>query len=306
MRVGVHAELGEDRRDRQRMRDVRVARSCASGPGASRRRRRRRAPPSGRPPSGGCARMVLHQRFEYRVHTGPPLGSEPRQAAADADAGRGGRGCAADALTPGVAAPSRARWRAGRAPLRPVARRRLAVAWCLVSGSLAAAVSAVSSIRAASRRRPWRSSAHHRPQALLASAEVLSLLTVVNLRVDTGLPARAFRCGSPCAPTATVSDREQGADSRSDSVEPAVEEGQLHQHGDARRPRPPDRSTRVAVARAVPPVASTSSTISTRSPGCERVLVDLQGGACRTRGRTPARTSRTAACPACAPARTRR
>ena len=39
---------------------------------------------------------------------------------------------------------------------------------------------------------------------------------------------------------------------------------------------PPSRSTRRAVAAAVPPVASTSSTISTRSPGCDRVAVDLE------------------------------
>ena len=40
--------------------------------------------------------------------------------------------------------------------------------------------------------------------------------------------------------------------------------------------RPPSRRTSAAVAFAVPPVAITSSTISTRWPGAHRIVVDLE------------------------------
>ena len=64
-----------------------------------------------------------------------------------------------------------------------------------------------------------------------------------------------------------------------------------------RRPSPPSRSTRRAAAAAVPPVAITSSTISTRSPGARR-RGGSRAGRCRTRARTPPARSPTAACPA--------
>ena len=88
-RLGVHAEFGEDRGHRERVGDVRVARLAllvlvpvrGHLVGTFHRPHVR-------------LRVVradgLDQRFEYRVHAGPPLCSEPRQAAANPGARRDG------------------------------------------------------------------------------------------------------------------------------------------------------------------------------------------------------------------------
>ncbi len=111
-RLGVHAEFGEDRGHREGMGDVRVARLAllvlvpvrGDLVGAFHRPHVR-------------LRVVradgLDQRFEDRVHTGPPLCSEPRQAAADPGARRGGLRRRREPLT---SLASRAR---GRAAVRP-------------------------------------------------------------------------------------------------------------------------------------------------------------------------------------------
>ena len=104
-----------------------------------------------------------------------------------------------------------------------------------------------------------------------------------------------------------ASDRQQGVRAGSAGAAPdaPAEERQLDQHAqpdDARRRR---GRTSWMVAAAVPPVASTSSTMSTRSPGWIVSCLDLQDAPRRTRGRTPRAASARAACPPCARARSR-
>ncbi len=88
-RLGVHAELGEDGRHRERVGDVRVTRLALL---VLMPVRRHRVGPLHRPHVrlGVVRADGLDQRFEYRVHVRPPLCSEPRQATADPGAGRSG------------------------------------------------------------------------------------------------------------------------------------------------------------------------------------------------------------------------
>ncbi len=123
-RLGVHAELGQDRGDGQRVRDVGVARLALLV-----------LVPVGRDLVGPLHRVDvglrvvradgLDQRFEHRIHTGPPLGSEPGQAAAYADARRGGRLGRRRILLADLIARLLATLARGRATLRPGRRRLL-------------------------------------------------------------------------------------------------------------------------------------------------------------------------------------